>query len=112
MKRFASEKDIEMLKEKASSESLYHAMKSKLDKLVPDFEIRYEADIPAESGICCTSGGAAAVVESLGTETVIFLPVEYLASNMDRETGKHIVFPMRTPRLGQNDGSLEYQLIG
>ena len=51
------------------------------------------ADVKAESDICCTSGNAVAVVESLGTETVIFLPDEYLARNVARETGKHIIFP-------------------
>ncbi|MRR10583.1 quinolinate synthase subunit A, partial [bacterium] len=51
------------------------------------------ADVKAESDICCTSGNAIAVVESLHTDTVIFLPDEYLAGNVARETGKHIVFP-------------------
>src|SRR4030042_2322647 len=43
------------------------------------------ADVKAESDICCTSGNAAAVVNSLGAETVIFLPDEYLARNIARE---------------------------
>src|SRR4026209_584513 len=37
------------------------------------------ADVKAESDICCTSGNAKAVVESLHSDTVIFLPDEYLA---------------------------------
>ena len=37
------------------------------------------ADVKAETDICCTSGNAVAVVESLKTDTVIFLPDEYLA---------------------------------
>jgi len=49
------------------------------------------ADVKAESDICCTSGNAVAVVESLKSQTVIFLPDEYLASNVARETGKHII---------------------
>src|SRR5512135_1469463 len=52
------------------------------------------ADVKAESDICCTSSNAKAVVDSLGTETVIFLPDEYLAKNVARETGKHIIFPV------------------
>src|SRR5258705_47246 len=40
------------------------------------------ADVKAESDICCTSSNAVAVVESLGAETVIFLPDEYLAKNI------------------------------
>jgi quinolinate synthase len=49
------------------------------------------ADVKAESDICCTSGNAIAVVESLDSDTVIFLPDEYLASNVAQETGKRIV---------------------
>ena len=56
------------------------------------------ADVKAESDICCTSGNAAAVVESLGAETIIFLPDEYLAGNVARETGKHIIFPTLDPK--------------
>jgi quinolinate synthase len=71
------------------------------------------ADVKAESDVCCTSGNAAAVVESLGTNTVIFLPDEYLASNVARETGKHIIFPSKTPkRGGKPEVGLNYQLIG
>ncbi len=51
------------------------------------------ADVKAESDICCTSANAAAVVESLHTDTVIFIPDEYLARNVARETGKHIIVP-------------------
>ena len=51
------------------------------------------ADVKAESDICCTSGNARAVVESLNTDTVIFLPDEYLAKNVAKETGKDIIFP-------------------
>jgi quinolinate synthase len=51
------------------------------------------ADVKAEADICCTSSNAAAVVESLGHDTVIFLPDEYLARNVARETGKQILVP-------------------
>jgi quinolinate synthase len=78
------------------------------------------ADVKAESDICCTSGNAVAVVESLHVETVIFLPDEYLARNVARETGKHIIFPYLTPHSplpaeeGEKggEGELDYQLIG
>ncbi len=71
------------------------------------------ADVKAESDICCTSGNAVAVVESFGTDTVIFLPDEYLASNVARETGKHIIFPSRTgPTLQETETLLDYQMIG
>jgi len=51
------------------------------------------ADVKAESDICCTSSNAAAVVNSLDAETVIFLPDEYLARNVARQTGKNVIFP-------------------
>lgn len=51
------------------------------------------ADVKAETDICCTSGNAVKVVESLGTDTVIFIPDEYLAKNVARETGKQVIFP-------------------
>ena len=51
------------------------------------------ADVKAESDICCTSANAAAIVRSLDSDTVIFIPDEYLARNVARETGKHIIFP-------------------
>ena len=51
------------------------------------------ADIKAESDICCTSSNAARVVQSLDSDTVIFLPDEYLAGNVARQLGKPIVFP-------------------
>jgi quinolinate synthase len=73
------------------------------------------ADVKAESDICCTSSNAISVVESLKTDTVIFLPDEYLAKNVANETGKHIIFPQITsPTAGQpeNDSLLDYQMIG
>lgn len=69
------------------------------------------ADVKAESDICCTSSNAAAVVESLNTETVIFLPDEFLAKNVAKETGKHIIFPSKLPKT-QRQSKLDYQIIG
>jgi len=68
------------------------------------------ADVKAESDICCTSSNAVAVVESLKADTVIFLPDEYLARNVARKTGKHIIFPTLQPVNG--DPLLDYQLVG
>ena len=71
------------------------------------------AEVKAESDICCTSGNAAAVIRSLGTETVIFLPDEYLAKNVAKETGRHIIFPVKGPTgLRKPDTSLDYRMIG
>lgn len=72
------------------------------------------ADVKAESDYCCTSGNAVKVVEAIGADQIIFLPDEYLASNVAKETGKQIIFPTRTPRpsKGTEGGDLSYDLIG
>jgi quinolinate synthase len=49
------------------------------------------AAVKAESDICCTSGNARKVVESLGVPRVIMLPDEYLARNIAAETGVEII---------------------
>jgi quinolinate synthase len=58
------------------------------------------ADVKAECDICCTSSNAVAVVESLKSDTVIFLPDEYLARNVARETGLHVIVPTVLPKAG------------
>src|SRR5215218_8473631 len=57
------------------------------------------ADVKAESDICVTSGNAIEVVNSLKSDRVIFLPDEYLAKNVARETGKEIIIPTRKGHL-------------
>ncbi len=47
--------------------------------------------VKAESDICCTSGNALKVVESLGVERVIMLPDEYLAQNIAAQTDVKII---------------------
>ena len=49
------------------------------------------ADVKAEADYCCTSGNAADIVRSIDAETIIFLPDEYLAANVARETGRNLV---------------------
>ncbi len=49
--------------------------------------VNTSAAVKAESDICCTSGNARKVIESLGVERVIMLPDEYLAQNIAAETG-------------------------
>ncbi len=53
--------------------------------------VNTSAAVKAESDICCTSGNAKKVVESLGVPKVIMLPDEYLAQNVARDTGVEIV---------------------
>lgn len=53
--------------------------------------VNTSAVVKAESDICCTSGNAKKIVESLGVPKVIMLPDEYLAQNIARETGVEII---------------------
>ena len=48
--------------------------------------VNTSAAVKAESDICCTSGNALAVVESLGVDHVIMLPDEFLAQNIAAQT--------------------------
>lgn len=47
--------------------------------------------IKAESDICCTSGNALAVLESLGVPEVIMIPDQYLARNIAAQTGIRVI---------------------
>jgi len=53
--------------------------------------VNTSAAVKAESDICCTSGNARKIVESLGVDRVIMLPDEYLAQNVAAETGVKII---------------------
>ncbi|WP_217577475.1 quinolinate synthase NadA [Mesorhizobium sp. GbtcB19] len=53
--------------------------------------VNTSATVKAESDICCTSGNALAVVESLGVPRVIMLPDEYLAKNIAAQTKVEII---------------------
>jgi quinolinate synthase len=53
--------------------------------------VNTSAAVKAESDVCCTSGNAKKVVESLGVPRVVMLPDEYLAQNVARETGVEII---------------------
>ena len=53
--------------------------------------VNTSAAVKAESDVCCTSGNAVAVVESLGADEVIFLPDEYLASYVATQTNVRII---------------------
>ncbi len=58
------------------------------------------AEVKAESDICVTSGNAARIVAQLDADTIIFLPDEYLARNVARETGKRVILPATGPVTG------------
>ncbi|MFW2405174.1 MAG: quinolinate synthase NadA [Gammaproteobacteria bacterium] len=49
------------------------------------------ADVRAEADICCTSSNAIKVVESLGTDRVIFVPDGYLGRHVAQHTDVEII---------------------
>ncbi len=53
--------------------------------------VNTSAAVKALSDICCTSGNAREVIESLGVDRVIMLPDEYLARNVAAETSVKVI---------------------
>ena len=53
--------------------------------------INTSADVKAETDVCCTSANAVKVVESLNVEKVIFLPDQYLADYVAKNTKVKII---------------------
>ncbi len=53
--------------------------------------VNTSAEVKAESDICCTSSNAVEVVESLGSQRVIFLPDEYLGKYVASQTEVEII---------------------
>jgi quinolinate synthase len=53
--------------------------------------VNTSADVKAEVDICCTSGNAVKVVESLGTDRVICLPDRYLARYIASQTPVEVI---------------------
>ena len=53
--------------------------------------VNTSAEVKAESDICCTSGNAVQVVESLGVDRVIFLPDQYLGQWVAQNTSVDLI---------------------
>lgn len=53
--------------------------------------VNTSAAVKAASDICCTSGNARQVVESLGVPRVLMIPDEFLAQNVARETNVEVI---------------------
>ena len=53
--------------------------------------VNTSAAVKAESDICCTSGNAVEIIESLGVPKVIMIPDRFLAANIARKTGVEVI---------------------
>ena len=53
--------------------------------------VNTSAAVKAEVDVCCTSGNAVEVVESLGVPKVIFLPDRYLGQHVASQTGVELI---------------------
>jgi len=53
--------------------------------------VNTSAAVKAESDICCTSGNAVHIIESLGVPEVIMIPDQYLAANIAAQTGVRMI---------------------
>jgi quinolinate synthase len=53
--------------------------------------VNCSADVKAETDVCCTSANAVHIVNSFHEDTIIFLPDEYLASNVQKHTTKKLI---------------------
>lgn len=53
--------------------------------------VNTSATVKAASDICCTSGNAVEIIESLGVDRVIMIPDQYLARNIAARTGVEVI---------------------
>jgi quinolinate synthase len=53
--------------------------------------VNTSAEVKAESDVCCTSGNAVKIVESLNTDRVIFLPDQYLGRWVASQTDVDVI---------------------
>jgi quinolinate synthase len=52
--------------------------------------VNTSAEVKAVTDVCCTSGNALEVVESLDADEIIFIPDQYLGRNIQRQTKKKL----------------------
>lgn len=53
--------------------------------------VNTSAEVKAESDVVCTSANATRIVNAMGSDTVIFLPDEFMAKNLESQTSKKII---------------------
>jgi quinolinate synthase len=73
--------------------------------------VNTSAAVKAESDICCTSGNAKAIIESLGVERVIMLPDEYLARNIAAQTHVKVITWTGHCEVHERFGALEVRQL-
>ena len=73
--------------------------------------VNTSADVKAETDICCTSANAVKVVESLNVDKVIFLPDQYLADYVAKNTKVKIISWKGTCEVHEQFTSKEIQDI-
>lgn len=62
--------------------------------------VNTSAEVKAEVDLCCTSGNAVEIVRGLDDPVVVFVPDEFLARNVAKETGRAVVFGPEDPGNG------------
>jgi quinolinate synthase len=90
------------------------ALKEKFPGVPVVAYINTYADVKAEVDVICTSGNYIKVVNSLKSDTVIFLPDEFMAKNLARETGKKIIVATRDnlAQISNSKSDLNNTMIG
>lgn len=77
------------------AESITREDVKKLKSMYPGIPVvtyvNCSAEVKAETDVCCTSANAVQIVNAMETDTVIFLPDEYLAGNVRNQTSKRII---------------------
>jgi len=53
--------------------------------------INCSAEVKAETDVCCTSANALKIVQSIDSDTIIFLPDVYLGKNIQKQTNKTLI---------------------
>jgi quinolinate synthase len=62
--------------------------------------VNTSAEVKAEVDVCCSSSNAAEIVGSFPEPVVIFVPDEFLAENVARETGRSVAVGPEFPEVG------------
>ncbi len=53
--------------------------------------VNTSAAVKAESDVCCTSANAAKIISSFKEKEIIFVPDQFMAENLSRQTGKKLI---------------------